>query len=95
MRIMVFMKPSVARRFQSIRCALFLALAAAHAPAAYPPPVPKLNVQKSLERISPLPVLPKIEMLCPVVGLVVAIGITHLLQRRRNAQVQAWTRIDR
>jgi len=94
MRIMVFMKRNPAPRCQILLCALVLALvgwSGAHSsPAA---PVPELRVP-SRAQLSASQAFLKIEVLCPIVGLAVAIGATHFLQRRRNAQVQAWTRID-
>jgi hypothetical protein len=98
MRIMVFMKGHAASRFPAILCALFLAIIA---PSAQPTPTggasnsnPGKNDQGPAFSFN-VQSFPRIEIVSPIVGLIAAVGFTHLLQRRRNAQVEAWARIDR
>jgi hypothetical protein len=75
-------------------CSLAFGLTARSVSAAAPLPKTVLGSGNSNSTMV-LRAVEKPEAISPILGLIAAVGVTHLLHRRRTAQVRAWTSLDR
>lgn len=77
-------------------CALAFALTLGSVSATAALPLPKTGLGSgNSNSTTVLQVVEKPEAISPIIGLIAAVSVTHLLHRRRTAQVRAWTSLDR